>query len=635
MITFFTISVFVITLTVLYSAIKLFKNDPLREIPGPTGYPIIGNALEFWTTSEEKDKLLQEIKSNANIYLKNNNQNSVCACKSDLDKISHDIENESPLNCVTSYSNKVKTKSKTTLSNNFLLIKPCSSNQTPSNTYNDIKAAANPGNLSIAVNKIKTTTYGVLVNCDNPESIKILKDNLTNKIGVNYELSTPNQIWNHLRMLARKYYPIYIYRHMTYIPVVNIICPEDMKIILSSSFHITKSRMYLVLEKWLGTGLLTSTGKKWHQRRKLLTPAFHLDILQQFVDIFNKHSQLFAAKLENECGKSYTNVVPFVTDCTLHSICESAMGTALDEENEITREYVKTLYKLGELAIYFLVHPWCHYTVTAVFTPSFWQYKRLIGILRKFSNNIIKKRKQQFQKDNVKRKRMALLDLLILAQENDQNIDDEGIREEVDTFIFEGHDTTSACISFSMLLLACHQDVQEKVMEELRTIFEDSHRVPTFEDLQSMHYLDIVVKECLRFYPSVPLISRVTEKNVQTSQNYTIPKDTMLQLNIYDLHHNPDLFPEPEKFDPERFLSENAKNRDPFVYLPFSAGQRNCIGQKFAMLEVKCILSTILRKYVLLQVDTPKTIVHVVDFILRARDGIKIKFQPREINPQN
>ncbi|KAF5306419.1 hypothetical protein FQA39_LY08928 [Lamprigera yunnana] len=113
----------------------------------------------------------------------------ISACKSGLDKISPDIKNESPSNCVTSYSNKVKTKFKTTLSNNFLLIKPRSSNQTPSNTYNNIKAAVNPANLSISVNKIKTTS-GVLVNCDNPESVKILKDNISNKIGVNYELST-------------------------------------------------------------------------------------------------------------------------------------------------------------------------------------------------------------------------------------------------------------------------------------------------------------------------------------------------------------------------------------------------------------------------------------------------------------
>lgn len=120
--------------------------------------------------------------------------------------------------------------------------------------------------------------------------------------------------------------------------------------------------------------------------------------------------------------------------------------------------------------------------------------------------------------------------------------------------------------------------LQQKVYEEIAEIFGNSTRSPTYEDLQDFRYLDLCLKESLRLYPSVPLISRISSKDITTFTGYTIPKDTIVHIHIYDLHHDSDIYPDPEKFDPERFLPENSAKRHPFAYLPFSGGPRNCIG---------------------------------------------------------
>lgn len=181
----------------------------------------------------------------------------------------------------------------------------------------------------------------------------------------------------------------------------------------------------------------------------------------------------------------------------------------------------------------------------------------------------------------------------------------------------------------------------------MEDIFGDSNRQATYADLQKLSYLDRCVKESLRLYPSVPIISRLASKEIHTFTGYRIPKNTHVHIHIYDLHHNPDVFPNPEKFDPDRFLPENCVKRHPFAYLPFSGGPRNCIGmfvfnffnkritacwivgQRFALLEVKSLISGILRKYKLTAVDTPETITMYQDIILRPKDCLKIKFDPR------
>ncbi|KAL6420612.1 hypothetical protein ACFW04_014644 [Cataglyphis niger] len=170
-----------------------------------------------------------------------------------------------------------------------------------------------------------------------------------------------------------------------------------------------------------------------------------------------------------------------------------------------------------------------------------------------------------------------MLDLLIAAS-RENSLSDLDIREEVDTFMFEGHDTTSMSMTFALLLLAEHKEIQERVRVEIDSAMQENGGKLTMKLLQNLSYLERCLKEALRLYPSVFSILRNIKEDVKL-HSYDIPAGTMIYLNIYAVHRDPNFWPNPEVFDPDRFLPERIQNRHPYSYLPFSAGPRNCIGE--------------------------------------------------------
>lgn len=211
----------------------------------------------------------------------------------------------------------------------------------------------------------------------------------------------------------------------------------------------------------------------------------------------------------------------------------------------------------------------------------------------------------------------------------DALLTDDDIREEVDTFMFEGHDTTGTAIAWCLYLIGLHLEVQKKLREELEEILGgESERNLTIEHLKKLKYMDCVIKECQRLYPSVPIIGRTATQEFNLGGNL-IPKGTNFALFLYGLHRDPDVFQKPEEFDPDRFLPENVSTRHPFSFIPFAAGSRNCIGQKFASMEIKIVLSHVLRSFTLQSTEHRDKIMLSLDLVMRAAGGLRIKFIPR------
>ncbi|XP_017034672.3 probable cytochrome P450 4d14 [Drosophila kikkawai] len=422
--------------------------------------------------------------------------------------------------------------------------------------------------------------------------------------------------------------------------------PKMIEAIMSSQQTIQKNNLYGLLVNWLGDGLLLSTGKKWFRRRKVITPAFHFKILEDFVEVFDQQSATMAEKLYDRAdGKTVINMFPVACLCAMDIIAETAMGVKINAQLQPDFPYVKSVKTASEMFADRLMNPLQRLDPTMrLFYPKlFAKLNRNVKAMQDFTNSVITERRDLLQKaladgsydataaslmeDVGQKRRMALLDVLLQSTIDGAPLTNEDIAEEVDTFMFEGHDTTTSSIAFTCYLLSRHPEVQARVFQEIRDVIGDDKSTPVdMKILGELKYLECVIKESLRLFPSVPIIGRhITEDTVLDGK--LIPANSDVIILIYHAHRDPDFFPEPEKFIPERFSLERKGEINPFAYTPFSAGPRNCIGQKFAMLEMKSTVSKMLRHFELLPLGAE--VKPVLNLILRSTTGINVGIKPR------
>ncbi|KAL1491450.1 hypothetical protein ABEB36_012048 [Hypothenemus hampei] len=414
---------------------------------------------------------------------------------------------------------------------------------------------------------------------------------------------------------------------------------EFMEFILSSNEILDKSSDYEAIKPWLSTGLLISTGQKWRKRRKIITPAFHFSILEQFVDVFDLNATILVKNLKKLPPNETFDVYPYMTALTLDAICETAMGVNTNSQSGQNEDYVNAVKGFSTIAnarMFSLFHD----NFTFKFTKNYWKMRDYLKVIHGFSNKVIEARKRELQnqpnpasleqnnKTEVegKKKKLALLDVLLNTTIDGQPLSQEDIREEVDTFMFAGHDTTSSSMASTLYLLSKHPDIQTLVRNEQKNIFgEDRDRPTTYRDLQEMKYLENVLKESLRLYPPVATVARTVTHDIEY-KGHCIPKDTTISLFIYGINRDKDIYENPDEFQPDRFLDTNTLSRFPYAFIPFSAGPRNCMGQKYAMLEMKSVISKVVRNFEL--ITSNQELILSSELILKSTNGVPIKLRP-------
>uniref|UniRef100_T1PG00 Cytochrome P450 n=1 Tax=Musca domestica TaxID=7370 RepID=T1PG00_MUSDO len=440
----------------------------------------------------------------------------------------------------------------------------------------------------------------------------------------------------------------------------------DIELILSTHTHLEKSIEYRFFKPWFGDGLLISNGHHWQHHRKMIAPTFHQSILKSFVPAFVQHSKKVVERMAKELGKEF-DVHDYMSQTTVEILLSTAMGVKKVPEDNKSLEYAKAVVDMCDIIhkrqLKFFYRMDALYNLSSMSEKGKKMMDIILGMTRKVvterqqnfnaesraiveEDDEISKQKQQAKKkeglrddlddidenDVGAKKRLALLDAMMAMSKNpDVEWTDKDVMDEVNTIMFEGHDTTSAGSSFVLCMLGIYKDIQEKVLAEQKAIFGDNFlRDCTFADTMEMKYLERVIMETLRLYPPVPLIARRAEFDVKLASGpYTIPKGTTVVIAQFAVHRNPQYFPNPEKFDPDNFLPERMANRHYYSFIPFSAGPRSCVGRKYAMLKLKVLLSTIIRNYSVQSNQQEKDFKLQADIILKIENGFNIMLNRR------
>lgn len=237
--------------------------------------------------------------------------------------------------------------------------------------------------------------------------------------------------------------------------------------------------------------------------------------------------------------------------------------------------------------------------------------------------------------------RVDFLQLMINSQknndlskvENDKGLNDHEILSQAMIFLFAGYETTSSSLTFLAYNLARNPHVMKRLQEEVDATFPNKAPVE-YQALMQMEYLDSVVNESLRLYPIAPRLERVAKATVEIN-GLVIPKGMVVMVPTWPLHRDPDLWPEPEEFKPERFSKENKETIDPYTYMPFGAGPRNCIGMRFALVLMKLAVVEILQTYsfsVCKETEIPIEL--DIQGLISPKRPIKLKLVPRS-EPSN
>uniref|UniRef100_A0A336M3X1 CSON009398 protein n=1 Tax=Culicoides sonorensis TaxID=179676 RepID=A0A336M3X1_CULSO len=417
------------------------------------------------------------------------------------------------------------------------------------------------------------------------------------------------------------------------------VCTRDVKFqeIIANSPKFIKANEYDFFKVWLGNSLVITHGERWYKLRKLLTPAFHFQILERFVQIFEEQADVLIEKMTKLPGGVMEDAFDDFHAYALDVISESAMGIKLNSQTDPNSKFVQANTQMLFSIYERMIHPQYRNEFIWKLSSTYKKQVETIKYIDNFINDLIEKRRGEIlakitndNKPEDTKEKPALLDILLQSEMNGKPLSNEDIRGEVNTFMFAGHETTGSTLAFTFYLLAKHPKQQETLFEEIKSHGLINNNEPlTMRTLNSLPYLDGTLKESLRIHPIFPVVPKKCVEDVHYNGMF-IPKETMILTAFYPNHMDEKYFKDPKQFNPERWMDEvSNKERNPYAYQPFSSGLRNCIGQKFAMLEAKTAMVKIMSQFkVELAVDGFEPDIRAA-FSIKSANGMPLKFIKR------
>jgi cytochrome P450 len=364
----------------------------------------------------------------------------------------------------------------------------------------------------------------------------------------------------------------------------------------------------------LGNGLLLSEGEFWRRQRKLIQPAFHQERIASYTEIMVGYTQRMLATWSD--GQKL-DIHEAMMHLTLGIVAKTLFDADVSHEAEAVDAALSVLMGkfLRQAGMALLLPAW-------VPLPTSQILKRAVGRLDKVIYSIIEQRRASGQMSG------DLLSAFLQVRDDEGvGMNDRQLHDEIMTLFLAGHETTANVLSWTWFLLGQNPEVEEKLQEELTRVLGGT--IPTPADLPRLIYTDAVLRESMRLYPPVWVIGRRALAPFPLGE-YELPADTNVLISQLIMHKDPRYFPEPERFDPDRWGGSDPRSvlLPRFAYFPFGGGPRVCIGAGFAMMEAVLLLATIAQQFQI-QIAPGQKVNMQPTVTLRPRNGIPVALKRR------
>lgn len=370
------------------------------------------------------------------------------------------------------------------------------------------------------------------------------------------------------------------------------------------------------LAKFGGAGLVTSNGDFWKRQRRLVAPALHHKRIASYGAQMIGAAERTLARWKDGAELALDHEM---MTTALEIVGKSLFSTDVSGDTERIGEATHVLHGMFEANN-------SVWTILPAWFPTLQRARENAAVrtLDEIVYRLIHERRPK--EDGPVNDTGDLASMLLLAEDEDgTRMTDRAARDEIVTMFIAGHETAANTLSWAFVLLARHPEIEARLHAELDRAL--GGRLPTAEDFRALPYTEAVIKETLRLYPPGFTFMRSCIAPT-TVGDFAIPVGVDVSLVPYATHRDARFFPDPERFDPDRFLGEREKAIDRYAFIPFGGGARVCVGNAFAMRETTLVLATLASRYRVALVD-PESVKPVPGVTLRPSGPLRVRLAAR------
>ncbi len=378
------------------------------------------------------------------------------------------------------------------------------------------------------------------------------------------------------------------------------------EILVANQGNFIKSRALQRAKILLGEGLLTSEGQHHLRQRRLVQPAFHRERLAGYAAAMSECAVRWRERWTAGSALDISTEMPHLT---LSVVAKTLFSADVQSEASEIGEAMTSVLQMFRL----LLLPFSEY-LDKLPLPAIRRFEKARGRLDATIYGLIRERRNSGQDTG------DLLSMLLLAQDEGDEMSDEQVRDEALTLFLAGHETTANALTWTWYLLSQHPDVERRLHQEIDTVL--AGRAPELVDVPQLRYAEMVFSEALRLYPPAWAIGRMAKEEFSLG-GVEIPAKSICILSPYLVQRDARWFPDPEKFDPERWTPEARDARPKFAYFPFGGGARVCIGERFAWMEGVIVMAAIAQRW-RLRLELGQRVEPLPLITLRVKNGLRM-----------